>query len=84
MGSAAYDYLSERAASNRHIYRGLTGSFAHMLELIAAAGSRRSRMNHEETLRLHAHWIASGDPRTARQLQALGVTLPLRNPDSPH
>ena len=75
MGSAAYDYLADTAASHRHIYRELTASFARMLELVAAAGSRRSRIDHEETLRLYAQWVQTGDPRIERQLRALGISL---------
>ena len=75
MGSAAYDYLADSAASHRHIYRELTASFVRMLELLAAAGSRRRNTDHEEILRLYAHWMATGDPRAEQQLRALGIAL---------
>ncbi len=75
MGCAAYDYLSESAATHRHIYRELTGGFVHMLELMAAAGSRRHAIDHDEILRLYTHWMTTGDPHAEQQLRALGVTL---------
>jgi len=75
MGSAAYDYLADSAASHRHIYRELTTGFVRMLELLAAAGSRRRDTDHQEILRLYAHWMTTGDPRAERQLRALGMPL---------
>ncbi len=75
MGSAAYDFLSERASSNRHIYRELTQGFVRMLELVAAAGSRRSPLGHDEVMRLYARWLETGDSRLARQLESLGIVL---------
>jgi hypothetical protein len=76
MGGGAYDYLSERAPANRHIFRELTHHFARMIELVAAAGSRQSRLNHDEILRLYARWLHSRSPTLARQLMALGISLP--------
>lgn len=75
MGCAAYDYLAESAATHRHIYRELTGGFVHMLELLAAAGSRRQAIDHDEILRLYTHWASTGDPHAEQQLRSLGVTL---------
>jgi len=75
MGSAAYDYLADSAASHRHIYRELTTGFVRMLELLAAAGSRRRDTDHQAILRLYAHWMTTGDPRAERQLRALGMPL---------
>ncbi len=75
MGSAAYDYLADSAEAHRHIYRELTAGFVRMLELVAAAGSRQRHTNHDEILRLYAHWMATGDPRAEQQLRALGMPL---------
>lgn len=75
MGGGAYDYLADRAPANRHIFEELTHHFARMIELVAAAGSRRGRLTHDEVLRLYARWLESGNPTLARQLQSLGVQL---------
>jgi hypothetical protein len=75
MGGGAYDYLAERAPANRHIFRELTHHFARMIELVAAAGARHSRLSHDEVLRLYARWLQNGSPALARQLRALGITL---------
>lgn len=73
MGSAAYDYLSERARQHRHIYRELTGSFVHMLELVAQAGSHGGEPASQQLLRIYARWLETGDPALAMQLRRLGV-----------
>jgi hypothetical protein len=75
MGSAAYDYLSEQARQNRHIYQELTRGFAQMLELVARAGHRRDRQSEEKMLQLYARWLETGDPVLAQQLKALGVNM---------
>jgi len=74
MGSAAYDYLSEKARHHRHIYRELTDGFVHMLELVAHAGSNGGESDSERVLRLYARWLETGDPTLAVQLRRLGVT----------
>ena len=76
MGSAAYDYLSEQARQNRHIYRELTRGFVQMLELVASAGHRREKHSEEEMMQLYARWLETGDPALAEQLRRLGVSLP--------
>jgi hypothetical protein len=73
MGSAAYDYLAGQARQNRHIYRELTRSFVHMLELVAHAGGRDREQSNEELLRLYARWLESGDASLAEQLRRFGV-----------
>ena len=75
MGGGAYDYLSGRAPSQRHIFRELTERFGQMIELLAEAGARKSRIDHVEVLRLYGRWRESGDPVIARQLRALGIDL---------
>ena len=75
MGSAAYDYLSEQARQNRHIYRELTRGFVQMLELVASAGHRREKRSEEEMMQLYARWLETGDPALARQLRHLGVSM---------
>lgn len=75
MGSAAYDYLSESARQHRHIYRELTHGFAHMLELVAHAGSHGGEDRSSQMVRLYARWLETGDPALAAQLRRLGVVL---------
>jgi hypothetical protein len=75
MGSAAYDYLAERARQHRHIFRELTQGFAHMQELVARAGSHGAGNPGDRILRLYARWLENGDPAIAAQLRRLGVTL---------
>lgn len=76
MGGGAYDYLSDHVPQQRHIFRELTYQFGRMIELVAKAGSGRSRLGHEEILQLYARWVETGNPALARQLQSLGVQLP--------
>ncbi len=78
MGSAAYDYLSEQARQNRHVYQELTRGFAQMLELVARAGHRRDKQSEEEMLQLYARWLETGDPVLAQQLKAMGVKMPVQ------
>lgn len=75
MGSAAYDYLSERARHHRHVYRELTTGFSHMLELVAQAGSHGGESHDAQVLRLYTRWLETGDPAVASQLRSLGVAL---------
>lgn len=79
MGSAAYDYLSEQANRNRHIYRELTDSFTHLLQLVAEAGSRGVMSRDEQILALYSQWLETGDPATAAHLRRLGVVLAHRS-----
>ncbi|MEM9313335.1 MAG: hypothetical protein AAF933_06390 [Pseudomonadota bacterium] len=76
MGGGAYDYLAENARRNRHIFQELASAFGKILELIAAACSRDVASNDETILALYQRWTQSRDPLIARQLQALGITLP--------
>ena len=76
MGSTAYDYLSDQARQNRHIYQELTRGFAQMLELVARAGHRRDKQSEEEMLQLYARWLETGDHILAQQLKAMGVKMP--------
>ena len=75
MGSAAYDYLSERARQHRHIFSELTHGFVRMQELVAHAGSQAGGDPGERILQLYARWMESGDPAVAAQLRRLGVIL---------
>jgi hypothetical protein len=79
MGGGAYDYLSERASGQRHIFGELTRQFTRILELIADAATRRSRFSYDEVLRLYTRWRETGNPRLAAQLHALGIELPPGN-----
>jgi hypothetical protein len=81
MGGGAYDYLADRARSKRHIFRELTHHFSGMIELVAAAGSRHSRLSHGDLLKLYERWMRSGNPAMARQLSALGVVVPGKRRD---
>ncbi|MEO1079897.1 MAG: hypothetical protein AAFY29_10095 [Pseudomonadota bacterium] len=76
MGGGAYDYLAENARRNRHVFQELASAFGKILELIAAACSRDMASNDETILALYQRWTQSRDPLIARQLQALGITLP--------
>jgi hypothetical protein len=76
MGGGAYDYLSEQVPRQRHIFSELTRHFGRMLELISDAGSRRSRLSHDEILHLYARWRETGNPTLAAQLRTLGIDLP--------
>lgn len=76
MGGGAYDYLAGNARRNRHVFQELSDMFAKMLELVAAACSRDAAVNDETVLLLYQRWLQSGDQAIARQLQALGLTLP--------
>ena len=75
MGCAAYDYLAEQANKNRHIYRELTQQFVKMIELIAAAASRRNKNSNEQLIQLYATWLETQDPQIAQQLKAKGIDV---------
>ncbi len=76
MGGGAYDYLSEHLPRQRHIFHELTWQFGRMIELVAKAGDRRSRLGHDEILHLYARWVETGSPALASQLRDLGIQLP--------
>ncbi|WP_111642257.1 hypothetical protein [Marinimicrobium alkaliphilum] len=75
MGGGAYDYLSENAHQNRHIFSELATTFVHMLELIALACSRERVFDAEAIVQLYRRWQLTGDERLARQLRTLGVEV---------
>lgn len=76
MGGGAYDYLADNARQNRHVFVELSGMFAPMIELVAAACSRDAAASDETILALYGRWLETRDPFIARQLQALGLSLP--------
>ena len=76
MGGGAYDYLSENAPDNRHVFSELAARFTRMLQLVAGACSREAPFDAREVLGLYRRWLASGDPLIARQLQAVGIEPP--------
>jgi hypothetical protein len=76
MGGGAYDYLSERAPGQRHIFDELTRQFTRMLELISDAATRRNSLSHDEVLQLYTRWRETGNPKIAAQLRALDIDLP--------
>ncbi len=75
MGGGAYDYLSENAASHRHVFSELATGFARMLQLIARACSRQHIFDAGDVLELYQRWRHSKDPLAGEQLQAIGITL---------
>ncbi|MEJ2212900.1 MAG: hypothetical protein P8Y20_02245 [Gammaproteobacteria bacterium] len=75
MGCAAYDYLAEQSTKNKHIYRELTQQFVKIIELIAAAASRRNKNPDEQLIRLYAAWLETQDPQIAKQLKLNGVDV---------
>ncbi len=76
MGGSAYDYLSENAAQNRHIFSELASTFTRMLELVARACSRQTTFDNKDVLGLYQRWRKTGNPRVAAQLKALGFDIP--------
>ncbi|OZG71756.1 hypothetical protein BTA51_19140 [Hahella sp. CCB-MM4] len=76
MGGGAYDYLSENADQNRHIFSELATKFARMLELVAKTCSKQNPFDANDVLNLYQRWRQSGNPRIAEQLRALGINLP--------
>lgn len=75
MGGGAYDYLSENAPQNRHIFSELAAAFARMLALIADACSRQRVFDAADVLQLYQRWRQSRDHRLEWQLRALGIDL---------
>lgn len=73
MGGGAYDYLSEHAAQNRHIFSELAAAFVRMLELIAQVCDQQCHYDAGDILNLYHRWRISRDPRLADQLRALGI-----------
>jgi len=76
MGGGAYDYLSENAHQNRHIFNELAAKFTRMLELIARVCSKQNLFDATDVLNLYQRWSQTRDPRLAKQLQSLGIILP--------
>lgn len=77
MGGGAYSYLSENARQNRHIFSELASMFAHLLELVAKVCAKQKLFDYADVLALYERWRQNGDPRLGRQLQALGIALPV-------
>ncbi len=77
MGGGAYDYLAENAHQNRHVFSELAAMFARLLELVARACSKQNPFDASDVLELYQRWRQTGDPIAARQLQALGISLPV-------
>ncbi|MCX2783309.1 hypothetical protein OQJ46_09945 [Microbulbifer thermotolerans] len=76
MGGGAYDYLSENARHNRHIFSELAAMFARMLDLVARACARQKLFDAADVLNLYQRWRQTRDPHLARQLRDLGINLP--------
>ncbi|WP_097461252.1 hypothetical protein [Mangrovitalea sediminis] len=75
MGGGAYDYLAGNAFSYRHVFAELAERFSAFLELVAHACTRKVGNNVEDVLALYQQWRATGNPRLARHLQSLGISL---------
>ena len=75
MGGSAYDYLADNARQNRHIFAELANTFTRMLDMVAAACSRKQQLSTEEVITLYERWLATGDPVVGNQLRALGIDL---------
>jgi len=73
MGGGAYDYLSENAPSNHHIFAELSHAFGSMLRLIADCCSEQDSFAAGDIVQLYERWQATGNPAIERQLKALGV-----------
>jgi hypothetical protein len=75
MGGSAYDYLADNARRNRHVFAELASMFTGLLEMVANACSRQRQLGTRDVIALYQHWLATGDPVAARQLQSLGVAV---------
>lgn len=75
MGGGAYDYLSENAHSNRHVFSELASTFTRMLQLVSQACSRQKFFDASDVLELYQRWLHSKDPLVGKQLQAIGITV---------
>lgn len=75
MGGGAYDYLSENAIQNRHIFNELASTFTKMLELVARACAKETQFDSTDILNLYQRWRETNDPVMAEQLKALGVDV---------
>lgn len=73
MGGAAYAYLAENAAPQRHIFSELAAGFTCILELVARACHRRHLFDAGEILALIERWRQTQNPLLKRQLEAIGV-----------
>ena len=76
MGGGAYDYLSENARQNRHIFSELAKTFTRMLELIAQVCCKHKVFDSVDILNLCHRWRQYRDPRIAEQLRTLGISVP--------
>jgi hypothetical protein len=75
MGGGAYDYLSDNAHQNRHIFSELAASFTRMLEIIARACNKQSTYDSLGIINLYKRYQQTGNPRIAEQLETLGFPL---------
>ena len=75
MGGGAYDYLSENAHHNRHIFYELAAKFTRMLELIARVCCKQNVFDSIDILNLYRRWRQYRDPMVAEQLRALGISV---------
>ena len=75
MGGGAYDYLSEKAVHNRHIFSELASMFTRLLDLIAHACSRENVVNAADILEIYERWRHTKDPFAEQQLRSLGIVL---------
>jgi hypothetical protein len=73
MGGGAYDYLSENAHGNRHVFSELASKFTRMIQLVAKACCRQTFFDSRDILNLYQRWLTSQDPLMAQQLQAVGI-----------
>ncbi|TVZ40588.1 hypothetical protein P886_5022 [Alteromonadaceae bacterium 2753L.S.0a.02] len=76
MGGGAYDYLSENAQQNRHIFSELATMFTRMLELVERVCCKQNLFDATDILNLYRRWKDNGNPLLEEQLKALGISLP--------
>lgn len=75
MGGGAYDYLSENALHNRHIFSELASMFTRTLDLVAKACAKENVFDAADILELYERWRMTRDPLAEQQLQTLGIVL---------
>jgi len=75
MGGGAYDYLSDHAETQRHVYAELADNFAKFIEVAANACNREGGLSTDEVMRLYVQWKQTGSERLAKQLRSLGIPL---------
>lgn len=75
MGGGAYDYLSENARQNRHVFSELASLFTHIQSLVARVCAQPAPSEAGDVLDLYQRWRQSRDPQLGEQLRALGISL---------